>query len=217
MLWNELLADLRADMKDPQGTRLDADTALLYLKFALRDYSEWNPLVQTTTLDLDSLGMADLPDDWLRTYVVRDPDGNEIKEFWGDSNPPTTLVLTGQTKYWWREGGSIRLTSWADVPDTITFLYGAYHTWPATATATGFSLSFPDKDEEAILLYIRWKAAGSVRTKTAYLDRYKTNITAGNTRRDNPLTPEANTLYDEYYRIMATRYGNTGPIRLEKT
>lgn len=215
MNWGQLLADLRLDMKDTGETpRLDDATAYLYLKFALADYSQWNPATKTVTLDFDNTGMATLPDDFISPIEVRDSVSQAlIRPRRGVSNPPAALVFPAQEIFWWIEGTKLRVTSWGDSPDTASLLYKGRHLPPANASATTTALTIPESDERAILLFIRGSYANTMRTKTSQLDRYKRKTEAGNTRQDNPIRPEEDNLMDEYMDLMNTRYGG-GSVRL---
>lgn len=216
LTWQDVLNDLRADMQDPNESRISDDTALLYLQFALRDYSRWNPRPAFASLDLDEEGKAPLPDDFLRVREVRDSASqNIILPLSGYSNPPTAELSSSYYR-WWIDGSELRLNTWNDLDDGVDLYYNAYHTAPPTATSFDFTMTFPDADEEAILLYIRYKAAGSSRTKTSYLDRYKGRRTAGNTRLDNPLGPESESLYEGYLDIIHQRYGNRSVVRMTR-
>jgi hypothetical protein len=215
MQWGDILTDLYADMKDPAGTKLPLDRAFLYLKFALRDYSGWNPRLLSGSLDVDTSGVAALPDDFIRMAEVRDSASGElVNPLRGVFNPPSFTLSLSDIR-WWVEGSNLRLTSFSNVPPALSILYQGLHALPAAASSTSFEMTFPDADEEAILLYIRGKEAGSTRTKTSMIDRYKRRTDAGNTRTDNPLRPEENNLMDEYLAFVSQRYG-TGGVRLSR-
>jgi hypothetical protein len=214
LTWADVLADLRLDMKESDTPRLTDERAFLYLKFAIRDYSKWNPLVKSTSLDLDANGMAAFPTDFMRVIEVRHPDThNIIPLLTRGSAPPSSGIARLR---WWKEGNFLRMNSWADTPDTVDVLYKAFHELPASFDDATAEMTFPDDDEEAILLYIRAKDAGSTRSRTSTLDRFKRKTDAGNTRTDNPLKPEENELMQEYLAIMIQKYGSVGAIRLRK-
>ncbi len=218
LTWEQLLADLRSDMDDT-GTppRLSTERAFLYFRFAVQDYSEWNPRIMTTTLDLDDDGMAPLPDDFINVIEIRHPDThNLILPASQSLNPPRSAVIERGLR-WWLEGSSFRMNTWADSPDTVSVLYNARHAIPDDHDDTTAEMSFPEADEEAILLYMRAKYMGTTRSKTAMLDRYKRRTDAGNTRRDNPIGPEEQNLMDEYLAFMIAKYGSSGAIHLTRS
>jgi hypothetical protein len=211
--WADVIDDLILDMDDnADRPKLDADKAFLYGKMAIRDYSRWNPLIQFGTLQLSSTGQADLPTDFISMIEVRDGDGDLILPLVDAFNPPAYTLLTSQYR-WWVEGKQFRMNTYADTPATVSILYRAYHAIPANSSATGTVMTYPDADEEAILLYIRAKHMGTVRSKQSRADRYKRRVDAGNTRTDNPIRPEEQNLMDEYIMFMSERYA-TGSKRL---
>lgn len=216
LTWQDLLDHLRLDMKDNESNpKIDEDAAYMYLRWALRDYSQFNPRIQTATLDIDDNGSAQLPGDLINIKTVRNnSDGKIIPPLWGASAPPQGAI--GKDRWrWWIEGSSIRVNTWGDSPDKIDILYNAYHPAPSASDDYTFQMTFPDEDEEAILLYIRAKDMGSLRSKTARADRYKRRTTSGNTRTDNPIRPEEDELMWEYLALMNRRYSR-GAVRLRR-
>jgi hypothetical protein len=213
--WTDILSDLRVDMGDnPTNPKLGADQAFLYGKMAIQDYSWWNPRVLSAGLDLDSQGAAALPTGFMSLIEVRDDLYDEVVlPLTTMSNPPGYTLARSQ-KRWWIEGNTLKFNTWSDDPDTVTILYRGCHALPLSASDETTVMTFPDADEEAILLYIRAKYAGSKRSKTSSADRYKRKVEAGNTRQDNPLAPEEQNLMDEYLAFMSLRYGSVGSIRL---
>lgn len=216
LTWETVLADLRLDMKEGDTPKLSAARAYLYLKFAIRDYSQWNPRERSTDLDLDSSGMATLPADCLSVTEVRaQSTGDLILPLRRAYNPPDGTLPISDYR-WWVEGGSLRLNTNADLPDQVTIRYRANHALPDDEDDTTAEMTFPDRDEEAILLYIRAKDAAADRSRMSRLDRYKSRVQAGNTRLDNPMMPEEQNLYDEYYQLMVERYGTGGSVNLKR-
>ncbi|WP_119071536.1 hypothetical protein [Aggregatilinea lenta] len=217
LTWGTLLSDLWLDMGDAgDNHRLEGERAYLYLRFALQDYSQWNPLGQAATLDLDDTGTAPLPDNYLRLYDVREAGTHKIiLPARGGSNPPGFSITARALRYW-IEGNNLRVNSWANSPDRVDLHYGAYHTQPTDAADIEFALTLPLEDEEAIILYMRAKFIGATRSRTALLDRYKPKNAAGNTRKDNPLTPEESDLMAEYLALMIQKYGSHGSISLRR-
>ncbi len=211
--WADVVVDLRLDMDDnPDTPKLEADQAFLYGKMAIRDYSRWNPLIQSGTLHLSSTGQVDLPSDFISMVEVRDSDGDLMLPLTDVANPPSYTLSTAQYR-WWVEGKRFRMNTYADTPDTVTILYRAYHALPTSNNDAATAMTFPDADLEAILLYVRAKYMGTVRSKTARADRYKRRVDAGNTRLDNPIAPEEQNLMDEYLAFMNERYA-TGSKKL---
>ena len=212
--WTEILADLRLDMDDTgENLKLDAETAFLYGKMAIRDYSRWNPRVMSAMLTLDSLGEAALPTGFISMIEVRDPDHNRILPLANVTNPPQFTLASSQYR-WWIEGGTFRMNTWDDLPESLYILYRGYHILPTAVDDDETVMTVPDEDVEAIFLYIRAKYTGQLRSKTSRADRFKRRVEAGNTRRDNPLTPEEQNLMDEYLYFMNDRYGSAGSKRL---
>lgn len=219
LTWGDLLSNLRLDMGEKADSpRLSEEQAFIYLEFALRDYSGWNPLTRTALLDLDEEGRAPLPDDCLRVVEVRDPvSKHAIQSAWGVQNPPRLWVPSRPPDIrWWQEGNTICLSTWSDLPSGISVLYDAQHPAPSSADDLDFQFTFPDIDEEAILLYIRGKFMSTQRGKTAQLDRYKSRMQAGNTRVDNPIAPEVDDLMQSYLAKMIERYGAPGAVLLHR-
>ena len=212
--WADILADLRLDMDDTgENLKLDVETAFLYGKMAIRDYSRWNPRVIAAWLTLDSLGEAALPTGFISMIEVRDPDNNRILPLANVTNPPQFTLASSQYR-WWIEGGTFRMNTWDDLPESVNILYRGYHVLPAADDDDSTVMTVPDEDVEAIFLYIRAKYTGQLRSKTSRADRFKRRVEAGNTRRDNPLTPEEDNLMDEYLYFMNDRYGSAGSKRL---
>jgi len=212
LTWGQVLADLRNDMQESANPKLSEDNAYLYLRFALSDYSHWNPLILSTTLTLSGAGMASLPADFMSVIEVRSGGKLILPLGTNTSNPPTSVPAFGQWR-WWTEAQNLRLTTYADPADGLSLIYRAQHTPPEDKDDTDAVMTFPDADEEPILLYIRAKAMGALRSKGSQLDRYKRRTQPGD-RQDNPLEPEETNLMDEYLAIMRTRYGSVGTIRL---
>lgn len=215
MLWQDLLLEIREDMRDT-SERLTDDRATLYAKYAIREYSRWNPRVLSETLDVDEDGKIPLPEGFLSVIELRNAASDAlIKPLIGSSSPPTR-TLSSSSYLWWLEGSSIRINTWADAPDQVHLLYNGHHAIPTAATATGMEMTFPPQDSELIVLYVRAKEMEGIRSKTAQLDRYKRRTDAGNTRLDNPLRPEEADLMHDFYRLIHQRYGSSGSIRLRK-
>ncbi len=213
--WADILADLRLDMDDTgENPKLDAETAFLYGKMAIRDYSRWNPRVMSAMLTLDSLGEAALPTGFISMIEVRDPDHNRILPLANVTNPPQFSLASSQYR-WWIEGGTFRMNTWDDLPESPSIsCTGGITSCQPPMTMISTVMTFPDEDVEAIFLYIRAKYTGQLRSKTSRADRFKRRVEAGNTRRDNPLTPEEDNLMDEYLYFMNDRYGSAGSKRL---
>lgn len=210
LTWETLLADLRVDMKDTGETpKLAASTAYLYLKWALQDYSHFNPYITSTTLDLDSDGIAALPTDCIRVLEVRDPDTDYlINPLRGINTNPPGHTIADKYRRWWEQGTNLRMNTWGNDPDTVTLFYEAYHAAPDDADDTTHVFTFPEYDERPILLHIRASDMNTIRSRQSKLDRYKLRVQAGNTRTDNPAAPEELNLMDEFLQIMYDRYGS---------
>lgn len=99
--------------------------------------------------------------------------------------------------------------------DTVLLTYAGMHTTPADVNDDTSDITIPDVDLELPRLYVQAKVYGQMRSKQSSLDRFKTRVSSGNTREDNPLGPEVETIMDEYYAKIAERIPG-GTVRLSR-
>lgn len=206
--WGELLADIRADLKDTSTTQRWPDTSLyVWTKDAIRDYSVHFPMSKSAAVTVSD-GKYALPADCDHVLYVTCPDDNYLEQ--RDTRPGVEyLAVFKPTLYHIREG-FLYLNGSPSTGEVVTVFYEAKHPVPASETDTTFDLTIPEGDEELLRLYVKAKATEQIRTATSNLDRFS----PGSGRRDdNPLEPETNNLMIEYYRKVAQRFPG-GVIRL---
>lgn len=206
--WASLLADIRADLQDTSDKpRWANDTLYVYAKDALRDYSIWFPRrLDRVELLLDG-DKVSLPADFIEDIQVECP-LNTLLERRLDR---PGVKYRKHNLYYFIQGGSLYLSgsplgeggSATGVANSsgLYLTYLASHPVPASSTDTTFVLTVPDSDVELVRLYVKAKIYGLMRSKTATLDRYKP---VGD-RQDNPLQPETEDLWGEYYAKIAQR------------
>lgn len=201
--WGTLLADIRADLQDTSDKpRWANDTLYVFAKDALRDYSTWFP----RRIDrLELIPIEDkypLPTDFIEDIQVECP----LDTFLERRLDRPGVKYRKNSLYYFIQGGSLYLSGalLGDRGSGASALYLTYlasHPVPASATDSEFPLTISDSDIELIRLYVKAKIYGLMRSKTATLDRYKP---VGD-RQDNPLQPETEDLWGEYYAKIAQR------------
>lgn len=189
-----------------------------YFKWACADYSLYNPLIQVARIKFEESDSEPLPSDYVAIRSVEAPQGRFLQEaIHRQGRRYQTIgllpVRIGErpTTFWAGQG---RLFLNKAITETVILTYDALHQSPANFEDDAFELTIPPSDERAITLFIRAQFAGQVRAKTANLDRFKDKSEAGNTRLDNPMIPEHETLMREYYRILYEKYSPGGAVPL---
>ncbi len=195
--WGTLLADIRADLQDTsEKPRWANDTLYVYAKDALRDYSLWFPR-RIDRLELTNVeGKYSLPNDFIEDIQVECPPDTLLER---RLDRPGVRYRRNNL-YYFIQGGSLYLAG-APLGEQVFLTYLASHPVPGSTGETDFVLTVPDADLELIRLYVKAKIYGLMRSKTATLDRYKP---VGD-RQDNPLQPETEDLWGEYYAKIAQR------------
>jgi hypothetical protein len=207
MDWGEMKTEIRLDLKDTGTTQKFSDATLyLYWKDAVRDYSRWFPLVTSNVaLSGSGTGPYTLPSDYLNDILVQVP----VNRFLEERRPrPGVEFLTqaGKPFYYWLMGGSLYLdTSPISASDEVLLTYEAMHSIPTSESDDADEVTIPDEDLELPRLYVMAKAYGQQRSRQASLDRFKTRVSSGNTRQDNPLEIEVNEIMQDYHRMIADR------------
>jgi hypothetical protein len=209
-------ATLREDLQDTGTTPRWSDTKLFtFWLDAVRDYSMWFPYVPDRVSPTGTgAGPYTLPTDFVSVIFVEVPSGRFLEE-----RSPRPGVRypnqSGRPFYWYLQGGSLYLDTAPLEADEIWLTYDAVHVTPDDVNDDTSILSIPDRDLELPRLYVQAKVYGQMRSKQSSLDRFKTKVSAGNTREDNPLGPEVNMLMDEYYTKISERIPG-GVIRLSR-
>ncbi len=216
MNWGEILKALRADLKDTGDTPRWSDEDLwIFFLDAVRDYSLWFPYVPARTqLSGSGTGPYTLPSDFISVIFLEVPENRFLEE--RQPRPGVRYpTQSGRPFYWYLMGGSLYLDVAPLDTDEILLTYGAMHAMPSSATATDENSTIPLVDMELPRLYVQAKVYGQMRSRQSALDRFKTRVSSGNTREDNPLGPEVSSIMDEYYSKIADRIPG-GAIRLSR-
>jgi hypothetical protein len=199
--WTQLLADIRSDLQDTGAAPRFTDQMLfLYVKDAIRDYSQWFPRrMDQVALTLDPSGaFYALPSDYVEDIEVEAPADRFLER--RQEHPGLRYGQYLNPFYYWTESAKLYLDC-KSYADQLLLTYFAVHPVPASETDTVFSMTIPDLDIELIRLYVKAKAMGQTRSRQANLDRFK----AKGTRDDNPLRPEFEDLMTEYDTKIAER------------
>lgn len=198
--WAQLLADIRTDIKDTGTTKKFTDDVLyLYLKDAVRDYSQYFPMRETATLT-PTLGVYTLPADFLGEEMVQCPPGTYLER--RNYQPGAHYTVQGNTYHYYLDMGHLYIDG--APPGDLILEYAAVHSLPADVNDTTFTITIPIPDEELIRLYIKAKTSEQLRTNQANLDRFKQG---SGTRTDNPLEPEVRDLMADYRYKINERFG----------
>lgn len=216
MNWAQMKEFIREDLQDTGATPRWPDTQLYtFWLDAVRDYSLWFPLVSDRVQPTGTgTGPYALPSDFVSTIFVESPDGRFLEE-----RTPRPGVRypsqSGRPFYWYLQGGGL----WVDVAplgdDELLLTYAAVHATPDSVNDDASVITIPDMDLELPRLYVQAKVYGQMRAKQSSLDRFKTKVSSGNTREDNPLGPEVSSLMNEYYTKIAERLPG-GVVRLHR-
>ena len=216
MNWGEMKAVLRIDLKDTGATPRwnDNDLYIAWLD-AVRDYSLWFPYMpERAQLSGTGTGPYTLPSDFVRAVFVEVPEDRFLEE---RAPRPGVRYLTqaGRPFNWYLLGGNLMLDVAPYDTDDVLLTYEALHSMPSDVNDDTDDLTIPVVDEELPRLYVQAKVYGQMRQQQSALDRFKTRVSAGNTRDDNPLNPEVDTIMDEYYMKIAERIPG-GSVRLNR-
>jgi hypothetical protein len=216
MNWGEMKANLRTDLKDTGTTPRWSDNDLyVFWLDAVRDYSLWFPNVpDRAQLSGTGTGPYTLPTDFVNVIFVEVPEDRFLEE-----RLPRPGVRypsqSGRPFYWYLLGGSLMLDVAPYDTDTVLLTYAGMHATPDDVNDDIDDITIPDVDLELPRLYVQAKVYGQMRSKQSSLDRFKTRVSSGNTREDNPLGPEVETIMDEYYAKIAERIPG-GSVRLSR-
>lgn len=206
--WAELLADLRTDLKDTGSTERYSDEALyLWVKDAIRDYSQFYPLYNYREELTETNDVYPLPSDFVKDITVESP-ANTYLETRGN-RPGIRYSEPGLPSRYWLDGGNLHLDVLPPTDQVVLLTYTSRHGIPSAYDDTTFVMTIPEEDEELIRLYVKAKAVEQVRTLQSNLDRFKLG---SGSRDDNPLQPEVLDLMTEYRRKLAER--DTGGVVL---
>lgn len=216
MIWGEVKAALRSDLQDDsENPRWSDEDLFIAWKDAVRDYSLWFPRIpDRVQLSGSGTGPYSLPADFVNVLFVEVPENRFLEE--RQVRPGVRYPSqSGRPFYWFLQGGSLFLDVAPLDTDEVLLTYKAVHDLPDDVNDDSSELSIPDADLELPRLYVQAKVYGQMRSKQSALDRFKTRVSAGNTRTDNPLGPEVQSLMDEYYSRIADRIPG-GTVRLNR-
>jgi len=216
MNWGETKADLRTYLRDTGATPRWTDNDLyVFWTDAVRDYSLWFPLVpDRVELSGTGTGPYTLPADFINVVFIEVPENRFLEE-----RMPRPGVRypsqSGRPFYWYLLGGSLMLDVAPYDAEAVLMTYAAMHTIPDNVNDDTSDVTIPDVDHELPRLYVAAKVYGQMRSRQSALDRFKTQVSSGNTREDNPLSPEVASIMDEYYMKIAERIEG-GAVRLSR-
>lgn len=216
MNWGEMLSTLRTDLKDTGTNPKWADSELYtYWLDAVRDYSLWFPYVPDRHAMVgSSTGPYTLPSDFLNVIFVEVPENRFLEE--RSPRPGVRYPSqSGKPFYWYMLGSSLMLDSAPCDADEVLLTYEAMHSTPTSVNDSTDDITILDADLELPRIYVQAKVYGQMRQKQAALDRFKMKVSSGNTREDNPLGPEVDTVMNEYYMKIAERIPG-GSVRLSR-
>ena len=200
-LWTNLLADIRAELKDTGATPRWSDRELyLYAKDAILDYSTWFPRrIDRAELTLAN-GLVAVPSDFVEDILVEYPKDTTLeRRVFRPGAVFLPLGSNGLPSFYYVQGGNLYVLGLK--AEKVLLTYMACHSVPTSETDAVTVLSVPDIDAEIIRTYMKWKCYGGMRARQASLDRFKP---VGN-RTANPLTPETENLYEVYLQMIAQR------------
>ena len=209
-------AAIRTDLKDTASTPKWADSELyVFWLDAVRDYSMWFPYIpDRLVMTGDGTGPYPLPSDYMDVIFVEVPEHRFLEE-----RTPRPGVRypsqSGKPFHWYLLGSNLMLDVAPYDADAVLLTYQAIHSTPSSVNDDTSDITIPDLDHELPRLYVQAKVYGQMRQRQASLDRFKTKVTAGSTRKDNPLGPEVDTIMDEYYYKIAERIPG-GAVRLSR-
>jgi hypothetical protein len=216
MNWGEMKAVIRTDLKDTGTTPKWADSELyVFWLDAVRDYSMWFPYIPDR-LEMTGSGTGPyaLPSDYLDVIFVEVPEHRFLEE--RSPRPGVRYPSqSGKPFHWYLLGSNLMLDVAPYDADAVLLTYKAMHSTPSSVNDDTADITIPQIDHELPRLYVQAKVYGQMRQRQASLDRFKTKVTAGSTREDNPLGPEVETIMGEYYYKIAERIPG-GAVRLNR-
>lgn len=190
--WSELRSEIRYQLKDSGSTPKWADGELLvYVNYALRDYSRYFPVEGAADVALSTDGSATINSDWT-ILAVEYPDNSFLDEL---VVKPGTKLWSSTTGYYMLEGKMWVVHS--DDPSTVRV---HYTTVRDTVSADSDTVNVPAEDEELIALYVLAKCTERVGEQSANLDRWREGR-----RDDNPLVVMQNHYYIRYIEGIGSR------------
>jgi len=206
--WATLLVDVRIELDDdPTDPKWTDGLLYLFVKDAVRDYSYYFPLRKDEIEIAISGSSFPLPSNYMDIISVESPLGTFLKQ---REEFPGRKYAEVSDPMWYRiEGNAVYISG--DVSE-IYLTYYSLHEVPASSSDVDFELTIPDRDLELIRLYMKGKIDAQIRGKQAKLDRFE--IGSGR-RDDNPLAPEVDDTFRDYYRRLGERMRG-GVIRLYK-
>ena len=216
MNWGEMKAVIRTDLKDTDANPKWADSELyVFWLDAVRDYSRWFPYIpDRLTMTGDGTGPYPLPSDYLDVIFVEVPEHRFLEE--RSPRPGVRYPSqSGKPFHWSLLGSNLMLDVAPLDADAVLLTYQAMHSTPDSVNDDTADLTIPEADHELPRLYVQAKVYGQMRQRQASLDRFKTKVTAGSSREDNPLGPEVETIMGEYYYKIAERIPG-GAVRLNR-
>lgn len=201
MNWAELLSEIRTDLADTGTSPRWTDAYLWACSLdAIRDYSRWFPR-RIDRKELTLSGEAyPLPGNFIDAVVIECPLDTYLEK--RSRRPGTVYKSTAYPLSYHVEGGNLYLSGSPLDGDRVYLTYLALHGVPSASDDSHFVVTIPDADIDLIKLYVRAQVHSQMRSKTARLDRFE----LGSGRRDdNPLSPEVDSLMEEYHRKIAER------------
>ncbi len=195
--WASLLTDIRADLQDTSAKpRWGDDTLYVFTKDAVRDYSTWFPR-RVDRLELSLLeGKFPLPLDYIEDIQVECPLDTLLERRLDRPG----VKYRRSSLYYFIQGGNLYLSG-SPLGDGLFLTYLASHPVPTSVSDSEFLFTVPDSDIELVRLYVKAKVNSQMRQRQAALDRFK----PVGERTDNPLEPEVDNLWGEYYAKIAQR------------
>jgi hypothetical protein len=216
MNWGQMKATIREDLQDT-GTTPRWQAAQLYTFWldAVRDYSMWFPYVPDRIQPTGTgTGPYTLPSDFVSVIFVEVPSGRFLEE--RTPRPGVRYpTQSGRPFYWYLQGGRLYIDTAPLDTDEVLLTYNAVHSTPDDVNDDTSTITIPVVDLELPRLYVQAKVYGQMRSKQSSLDRFKTKVSSGNTREDNPLGPEVSSIMNEYYAKISERIPG-GNIRLSR-
>ena len=201
--WGNVLADIRADLRDNGETQRWTDEVLfLFAKDAIRAYSADLPLFIYRTELTASGGKFQLPSNFISAATVELEQGIYLERF--DPQPGRRYFPQSSATRYYISAGYLYLDTPPTDGDTVLLSYRALHTLPTSEADTTTVMTIPSEDEELIRIYVRAKVAEQMRLATASIDRFRPGSAD---RDDNPLIPEYRQLIEEFHMRVAQKLG----------
>jgi len=199
--WLDFLADLREELQDTSTTPRWTDAYLFSrTKDSIREYSSWFPRrIDRVALTASGSGYT-LPTDFVEDINLEVPQDTYLTR--RNAEQGKSYLSGGALSHYYTSGGKLYMNATNEGGDAVLLTYFAVHSLPASVTDAVFTFSVPEMDMELIRLYVEIQVHSQMRAKQSRLDRFE----QGSGRRDdNPLLPETNSEYKEYYQKIAQR------------